>query len=476
MGEDILAVDIGTGRFKLAVFGPDLERRVQVVHPYEVNVYGRGNADIEPEKWWDALRRSCAEVADHLSGVGVVSLSVTTPGLTPMRADGTALGPAILFFDGRSHAQARTIRERVGSEYFLRETCNLPVSGGSSLCSILWIREMQPDVWAATDKFGHTNTYMVKRLTGEWAIDPSTASITGLYNTARHDLTWSGRVLEAAAIPEVMLPPLRQSHEAVGTILPSVARELGLPEDCVVLAGGNDAVLAALSGGVTEPGEISLVVGTVEITSVCVGRPIASANFNLRCHVVPDRWLTFFILNAGGKAYEWFKSVFCSEMSDQEFYREYMPGVLRRFLARTDIDEAEQHIPGYGPFLGGSRYSLEQQSGHFDGLNLETTRDDILLALIRGKAAYSSSHLQEVGGMVPLGSRVMITGTGAQVDELIRASRRWFGDYEFTYQAQSSLLGAAMLGRAHLEDAWPAHPRVLPAASAGARPDGGDVS
>jgi len=123
-----------------------------------------------------------------------------------MSADGTALGPAILFFDGRSRAQARAIRELVGEEKFLRETCNLPVTGGSSLCSILWIRDNQPEVWKVAAKFGHSNTYLIKRLTGEWAIDPSTTSITGLYNTARHDLTWNSDVLNLAGISEEKLP------------------------------------------------------------------------------------------------------------------------------------------------------------------------------------------------------------------------------------------------------------------------------
>ncbi|MBM3694777.1 MAG: hypothetical protein FJW79_02425 [Actinobacteria bacterium] len=462
MGENILAVDVGTGRFKLAVFDPSLRRLCQVVHPYPVNVYGRVFADIEPERWWEALRRSCAEVGEHLGGVGVISLAVTTPGLTPMTADGTALGPAILVFDGRSHAQARWIQERVGTELLLQETCNLPVSGGSSLCSILWVKEMQPEVWGAASMFGHTNTYMVKRLTGDWAIDPSTVSITGLYNTARDDLTWNQKVLEIAGIPERLLPPLRRSHEPVGRLRPEVARELGLPEECAVLAGGNDAVLAAFSGGVTEPGQIASVVGTVEITSVCVDHPVASQNFNLRCHVVPKRWLTLFVLNAGGKSFEWFKSVFCSEMTDRDFYGEYLPGVVRRFFASPDLDASERHLPGYGPFLGGSRYSVEQQTGSFTGLDLETTRDEMLLALLRGNAAYSGSHLREVARQVSLGRRVMVSGTGARAEEYARVRQRWFGDYEYLYQEQSSLLGAAMLGACHLSGTEPVGPVMEP--------------
>ena len=447
MGSDVLAIDVGTTVFKLAVYDPDLNQKCQVLIPYEAKLHGRTRADIEPEKWWQALRHACAEVGGHLDEVGVLSLSVTTPGLTPMAADGTALGSAILFFDGRSHAQAREIRERLGDEYFLEKACNLPVSGGSSLASILWIKDQQPDLWKATAKFGHTNTYMVKRLTGEWAIDPSTVSITGLYNTARDDLTWNETVLAAAGIESDRLPPLLRSHEPVGPILSTVADELGLPLGVVVLAGGNDAVLAALSAGVTEPGQIINQIGTAEITYVCVDHPLSSPNFNLRCHVVPNRWLTFFVLNAGGKAFEWFKSVFCSELSDDEFYDEYLPGVIRHFLASDDLEDAERHLPEYGPFLGGSRYSLEQESGHFDRLDLQTTRDDMLLALVRGCAAYSGSHLREVGGMVPLSSKVLTAGTGARIGELMRARQRWFGDYEFEFRDQSSLLGAAMLGR-----------------------------
>jgi xylulokinase len=143
---------------------------------------------------------------------------------------------------------------------------------------------------------------MVKRFTGESAIDPSTASITGLYNTARHDLTWNKDVLAIARIPESKLPLLLQSYHKVGNILPevAVASELGLPKDCDVLCGGNGAVLAALSGGFTSPGDINHICGTCEITNVCVERPVSSRNFNVRCHVIPNRWVSFFVLNTGG--------------------------------------------------------------------------------------------------------------------------------------------------------------------------------
>ncbi len=445
MRDDILSIDVGTTAFKLGVFSPKLELQSQASRCYSVNVYSGGHADIEPAKWWLALRECCAEVRESLSSVGVIALSVTTPGLTPMAADGTALGPAILFFDGRSRAQARAIRELAGDDRFLKETCNLPVSGGSSLSSILWIRENQPEVWAATAKFGHTNTYMVKRLTGNWAIDPSTVSITGLYNTAANDLTWNGRVLELAAIPASKLPALMHSYEVAGELLPSVATELGLPNDCQVLCGGNDATLAALSGGLTEPGGINSVCGTCEITCVCVDQPVFSPNFNVRCHVIPGRWLTFFVLNTGGKALEWFHSVFCAEMAESQFYEEYIPSVLQAFFETQDRDLREAELPVYLPFLSGSRYSLENKKAAFDGITLETNREALLLSLIRGNAVYHGLHLREVGAMVELGRRVVTTGGVAKIRGFTQVKQRWTGDFQYQYQDQSSLLGAAML-------------------------------
>lgn len=447
MSRDILALDVGTSGLKLGVFGPNLELRRVARRSYSPNLYEGGKADIDPEVWWEALASCCAEVEADLGRVGVVTLSVTTPGLTPMAADGSALAPAVLFLDGRSHAQAARIREQVGEQAFLEDSANLPVSGGSSLASILWFRDERPDVWAAASTFGHCNTYITRRLTGRLAVDPSTTSITGLYNTVRDDLTWNQAVLDAAEVPSSLLPPLMRSYEAVGTILPAVADELGLPRDCVVLCGGNDATLAALSGGITEPGDISIISGTCDIVSVCTDRPIASADFNVRCHVIPGRWLTFYVLNAGGEALDWFRRVFCADLDAATFYDTYLPGVLASFFSDPDIAARELELPVYDPHLGGSRYSLERLKGGFDGLTLQTSRDDMLLSLVRGSMAYLGKHLEDISCLLPLGSRIAISGGGARIRGMLEARRRWTGEFDYEFQDQSSLLGAAMLGQ-----------------------------
>ena len=287
-------------------------------------------------------------------------------------------------------------------------------------------------------------------MTGEWAIDPSTTSITGLYNTTNNDLTWNADVMRLAGIPEDMLPPLMQSYDPVGTVLPAIAEELGVPSDTVVLCGGNDAVLAALSGGLIEPGDINIVSGTCDIANVCTDRPVASRDFNLRCHVIPGRWLTFFVLNAGGEGIDWFHRAFCRELDEEQFFGEYVPGVLEAFFADPAADARESELPVYAPFLAGSRYSVERVMGSFGAMTLETTRDDLLLSLIRGNMQYLGGHLREVAGLVRLGRKVGISGGGAGIRGMLEARRRWTGPFEYIFQDQSSLLGAAMLGQIHL--------------------------
>jgi xylulokinase len=447
---DILAIDVGTSGLKLGVFSATLEKRCEASRRYPINIYDQGKADIDPALWWDALRDACAEVRPWLDEVGVVALAVTTPGLTAMARDGHALSPAILFLDGRSREQAASIRRIVGEERFLAEGCNLPVSGGSSLASILWLRDHEPAVWADTHMFGHCNTYLVHRMTGNWVIDPSTVSITGMYATAAADLEWNHDILRLAGIGEDRLPTLMQSYDPAGPILPAVATELGLPADCTVLCGGNDATLAAFSGGLIEPGDINIISGTCDIANVCTDRPIASATFNVRAHVIPGRWLTFFVLNTGGEALSWFHETACREMDDDDFYGQYLPRVLEGFLDDPDIERRERELPVYGPFLGGSRYSLEPLTAGFTGITLQTTRDDLLLSIVRGNARYLGEHLTEVARLVRLGKRVGVSGGGSRGRGMIAARRRWTGDFDYIYQDQSSMLGAAMLGQIYL--------------------------
>ncbi len=445
---NILGVDIGTTSMKMGAFTTDKDGNLEQVREYSesypVNVYNNGTfGDIEQEKWEKAFRNGCREMADLMGGIDAVSLSGTTPGLSAMDADGKATYPAILMLDQRSRKQAADIIRTVGLQKILDETSNMPVAGGCSLASILWIKENEPEAYERSVCFGHSNTYIAKWLTGSFAIDPSSASLSALYNTVKNDLTWNREIASAFGLSVDRLPEVIRSYDSAGNVKAELAAELGLTKKPPVIIGGNDAVLAAYDAGVNEPGQMINVNGTCEISLVCLPKCYPSTEYNIRAHVLPDRWLTLYVMNAGGKAFEWFQQLFCSEMTPDQFWSDFMPAAMEKWLTR------ESNVR-YTPYLMGSRYSLEPLKAEFTGMNQESDREELLAAMVRGLCEYQREHLKEISLEIPISREIFVTG-GAVNDVLIEAKKQWMRDSSYVYRDQSSLRGAALLARKHLE-------------------------
>ncbi|MEJ2056638.1 MAG: FGGY family carbohydrate kinase [Desulfofustis sp.] len=264
-----------------------------------------------------------------------------------------------------------------------------------------------------------------------------------MYNTRTNDLSWNSRILEAFDLSEEMLPRLCPAYQSPGRLQQELVSLTGLKKQPPVLIGGNDAVLAAYSVNIDNPGEVFNINGTCEITMVCLDECRPSQNYNIRAHVVPERWFSFYVMNAGGKAFEWFKGLFCSEMDNETFFNDFVPAAVEAWIDR------ESGV-SYTPYLMGSRYSLKPLKAEFLGLTQETSREELLAALIRGLCEYQRQHLQEIGEAVSLDSEIIVSG-GLISAPIIRAKKRWMRDCTYLSEAESSMRGAAMLGKKYLQ-------------------------
>ena len=445
---NILSVDIGTSALKMGVFvcsGDTVKLIRQTKREYSINIFNDGLfSEIKPEKWQKAFESSCREMQEYMAEIDVVSFSGTTPGLTAMNSEGETLYPAILMLDQRSRIQAQHIINTIGMKSLLENTANMPISGGCSLSSILWIKDNLPNIFHKTYIFGHSNTFMTKWLTGKFAMDPSSASLTAMYSTVKNDLTWDQEILSAFGLNELRLPELIHAYSSAGRVKKEIASYLGLRKEPVVLIGGNDAVLAAFSLGIKEPGEVFNINGTCEITMVCLPECFPSENYNIRNHVIPKRWFSFYVMNAGGKALEWFKNVLCQEMSPKEFYDDFLPQAIDKWL---DKESGVTYIP----YLMGSRYSMEPLKAQLQGITFETSREELLAALVRGLCTYQNVNLQRISSKILLKDEILVSG-GAVNPAIIRAKTRWMRNCEYKHETESSLKGAAMLGILYMQD------------------------
>jgi sugar (pentulose or hexulose) kinase len=172
---------------------------------------------------------------------------------------------------------------------------------------------------------------------------------------------------------------------------------------------------------------------------VCLAKCFPSRNYNIRTHVLPERWFSFYVMNAGGKALEWFKNLFCTEMTEEQFYTGFIPQAIDSWLNR-------QSGVTYIPYLMGSRYSLEPLKAEFRGLTQETSREELLAALVKGLYEYQRENLKEVSIEMPLADEILVSG-GAVNEALIRAKTRWMRNCSYRFETESSLKGAALLGQ-----------------------------
>jgi xylulokinase len=430
----ILAIDVGTQSLRACILDSELSLVERQQVPYTPQVISREKVEIDAEILWEALVQACRKLKKK-DRVKAITFSTLCPSLLPMDADGNPLHPIILHLDRRSYHQAQWALRRVGEEKFLNIAGNLPVPGGISVTSLLWIRDHEPEIYFKKNVcFGHAVTFFLKRLTGRFVIDPSNASFTGLYDTVGYG-DWDDRLLQPLEIDKRKLPEVTMSTSIAGELIEPAARTLGLSKNTPVVIGANDTTCATVGAGVTRAGDIMNTSGTVEILVLCLEKPIVSKNHLLRTHAYPGKWLAMRTVGAGGASIEWFRTNFCKEMTKETFYEDY----LKQVLAPNKVPEAR-----FYPYLSGDRHRVKRKSGAFTRLTLNTNRDDLLLALAHGIISFQIESISEWKNSVRLSSDIYHVGGGAG-DAYTGYKQSMLKKFRFVQLGETTLSGAAKL-------------------------------
>ncbi|WP_416418558.1 rhamnulokinase [Paenarthrobacter aromaticivorans] len=112
-------------------------------------------------------------------------------------------------------------------------------------------------------------------LTGERRTEATNASTTGLFNAETGE--WATEFLAALGLPKDIFPPLIQPGETVGTLLPSVLEQTGLPADTVVVAVGSHDTASAVAAVPAQAEDFSYISsGTWSLVGVELDAPVLS--------------------------------------------------------------------------------------------------------------------------------------------------------------------------------------------------------
>lgn len=383
----LLGIDVGTSSIKAAMI--DGAAKVLGISRAEYRLISNdaNSVQIDTDDMWraslDCLRSLRDDHGIDMGCVVGVSISCLCPGLTALAEDGSVLVDPIIYSDNRSVREAEHIKQAVGPDKLFELTANTAMAGATSGTSMLWIKRNLPKEYVKTKHFGHVNTLMACRMTGQFAIDRSNASYTNLFETAG-SLEWSPFLCEKIGIDIEKLPPLHDSTDVVGTMTNAEIIALGIPEGTPVIIGGADTPCATLAAGVTRAGDVCESVGTTNVLTICIDRPVFGRSFINRCHVVPGTWIYQGAMSHTGASYQWFRDNFCQDLVERA-------KTENRSAFELMNEEAELSHPGcdglvFLPYMHGERSPIwdPYARGVFFGLSFGTTRREMNRAIMEG--------------------------------------------------------------------------------------------
>ncbi len=383
MSKYLLGIDVGTSSLKVAVISEDTSLIGISSSKYTLIMPDERSVQIDAQSMWDALLSCLRDLKDRkidLSKISGISISSLCPGLVALGKSGEVLYDPIIYSDRRSTREAEFILNSVGAEKLFEITANGAMAGSFSGSSMLWIKNNKRDVYDTTRFFGHLNTYLACRMTGEFAIDYSNASYTNLFETTG-GRRWSETICDSLGIDSDKLPPLHESMDVVGELLNEDLQSLGIPKNTPVVIGGADTPCASIVAGVIGAGDVCESVGTTDVLTVCIDKPVFGHEFINRCHVVPGTWIYQGAMSFTGAANAWCLKELYSELSSEKMS---LGEALR--LANAD---AEKSAPGCGgvvflPYMLGERSPIWDAYARsvFFGISLNTRRCDLNRAVL----------------------------------------------------------------------------------------------
>ena len=371
-----IGIDLGTSACKLLLVDEAGQVRNTVTKEYPLSFPHPGWSEQDPAHWWNAALEGIPALlegfeAGQVQGIGCGG---QMHGLVALDERDNVLRPAILWNDGRTAKEVDYLNETVGRDKLSSYTANIAFAGFTAP-KLLWMRENEPALFAKIEKIMLPKDYLVYRLTGVHATDYSDASGMLLLDVAHK--CWSKEMCDICGVTENQLAKLYESWEPVGTLLPDVSKALGLPESVVVCAGAGDNAAAAVGTGTVGQGGCNISLGTSGTIFISSGKFGVDPTNALHAfaHADGGYHLMGCMLSAAS-CNKWWQD----EVIGATDYKGEEAAILPEKLGNNRVY--------FLPYLMGERSPINDTNarGAFLGMTMDTTRADMLQAVLEGVA------------------------------------------------------------------------------------------
>ena len=265
---------------------------------------------------WSKLCRLTGKVIFDLRGrCKVKAVIVTTWGADGVlvKKDGGLAYPAISWQCPRTIEVAREVAVII-DPWEIFKTTGYQVLSFNTLLKLMWIRRYEPEAFKKAYTWLMMPSYISFKLTGEFYIDPTSASTMMAMDLAKRD--WSKDILSLVGLDSSFFPRWREAGEILGYVTGKASMETGLPEGLPVVVGGHDTQFAIMAAGAGRD-EAVLSSGTWEILGLRLDRFEASweafkAGVIVEADVEPRFWNPQLLMIASA-VLEWLRKLLYPE-------------------------------------------------------------------------------------------------------------------------------------------------------------------
>jgi len=351
-----------------------------------------GWVEHDPEELIAHLEASLARAKD------AAAIGLANQGETVIAWDAVTKRPihnAIVWQDART-ADVTDRLKADGAEELTLRLAGLPLDPYFSASKLRWLLDNVPEARQLRRegrlRFGTSDSYFLDRLTGAFATDVTTASRTSLMNL--ETLQWDQRLADLFGVPIECLPEIRATTESFGAVG-------GTP----ITASLVDQQAALFGHGCRRTGDAKITFGTgafaLAVAGNTVPRDTTSGLESTIAWKLGDAPCAYAlqggIYNAAS-AVNWARSL--------GLFADYAE--IDAFAADSAIGRGLAFVPALSGLS--APYWDRRAAGLWLGMGLDTTKSDMMQALLEGIALLAGTVMSAIDRVSPLGPVLSVDG------------------------------------------------------------------
>jgi len=372
-----MGIDLGTSSVKAVIMDTDGTIAGLGQEGYDVQAPAPGYAQQDMELLWKAtervIKQAIVNAGINPSNIKGIGFSGQMHGLVLLDKQMKPIRPAIIWADQRTKHQIDNIYSIIGMDEFRKVTLN-SLSTGFFICSLMWIRDNEPESYNRTYKAVLPKDYIRYKLSGELATDVTDASSTVIFDTANR--CWAFDIIERIGINPTLFPKHFEAYQVAGEVTQECGERTGLRSKTPVVYGGGDSLMHSVGNGIIKPGVISANIGTAGQLSSASNYPVFDKQFrtNSFCHAQDNLWIIFGGHLNGGIVLKWLRDNYFPHLSYREF-----DGIAEEIPAGSDGAI-------FLPYLSGERTPYQDPSakGIYFGMTLRHGYKQMIRAAMEG--------------------------------------------------------------------------------------------